>query len=67
MVALALYRADRHDCGHALSETTKPDAEGQYVADIPSRCHACHAIAAKQVEYKDAAHPSALVWSARRR
>lgn len=67
MVALDAYRADQHICGHPLSETTDPAAEGRYVVDPPSRCHACDAIELKQDDYKDSKRPRALLWSARRR
>lgn len=67
MVALALYRGDLHTCGQPLSETTAPDAEGNYVAELPLRCHACDAIDLKQEDYKDVKRPGALLWRARRR
>lgn len=67
MVALGLYRADLHDCGHPLSESTTPDAEGRYVVEPPTRCHACTAIAAKQGDYTEVKHARALLWRAERR
>lgn len=67
MLALAMYRAELHDCGHLLSDTTDPAAESAYTVGPPTRCHACTAIAIRQQDYKDARHPSALLWSARTR
>lgn len=67
MLALGLYRADLHDCGHRLSESTRPDAEGRYLAEAPTRCHACTAIAAKQSDYTEVKHARALLWRAERR
>lgn len=65
MVALAVYRADLHACGHPLVETTDP--ENRYVAELPVRCYACDAIELKQEEYRDSPRPSALLWRASRR
>lgn len=66
MLALAQYRAELHDCGHSLLESADPGAEGRYVAEPPTRCHACTAIAVRQEQYKDTRHPQALLWGARR-
>lgn len=66
MVALALYRADLHSCGHPLSETTAPNAEFQYKVEPPHRCHACTALAIAEREV-ERPHPSALIWRAERR
>jgi hypothetical protein len=67
MLALAEYRDDLHSCGHPLSDTTDPSAEGRYTAPLPIRCHACDAIEIKQEEYKEATRPRALLWRAERR
>lgn len=67
MVALSIYRDDLHTCGHPLSETTEPEAEGRYTVGPPHRCHACDALEAKQAEYTDAKRPHALLWRAERR
>lgn len=67
MIALGVYRADLHTCGHPLSETTDPANENAYTADLPTRCHACTALDVKQQEYKDAQHPGALLWRAVKR
>lgn len=58
-------------CGGWLPETTDPEAEGQYVADPPSRCHRCHAIQGRQEEYRSdetVSRPGALpIWPVRRK
>lgn len=72
MAALALYRADLHSCGHPLSETTAPDAEGRYKVGPPYRCHACTALELAQKAHGEAVkkaggNPSdALIWQAQR-
>lgn len=38
-------------CGLPLSETTDPDAEGEYEAPLPTRCHACTALEKRREEY----------------
>lgn len=62
MIALGLYRTQMHSCGHLLGETTDPEAEGKYMAELPARCHACDALELKQDEYRDVSRPGALVW-----
>lgn len=40
-------------CGHHLSETTHPDAEGEYTAPLPTRCHACTPLEQRKEEYRE--------------
>lgn len=67
MAALSEYRALLHSCGHTLDESASPDAEGRYVVDPPTRCHACTALEIKQADYTEVKHPAALMWRVRRR
>ena len=50
-------------CKHPLEETTKPENEYRYRAEIPMRCHRCTAIAMAGDTYQDAPHASALLLS----
>lgn len=54
-------------CGHPLSETTRPDAAGEYVAGLPARCHACDTLFHRQKDYVDVPHLHALRFGVRRR
>ena len=71
MLALAEIRADTcGGCGGALSETTAPEAENQYVVLPPHRCHRCTAL--HQVQQDSSSpdktkYPQALMWSVVRR
>jgi hypothetical protein len=67
MLALGVYRARLGPCGHYLPETTGPDAEDRYTADVPMRCHACTAVAQRAHLYRDDPHPQALLYHAERR
>lgn len=59
--------ADRcQGCGQPLSESTRPDAEGAYRADLPTRCHACTPFLRQQEEYKDST-PGLLFTVSRKR
>lgn len=58
--------ADRcPNCGHPLSETTHPDAEGEYVAPLPTRCHACTPLEQRKEEYRES--PPGLLFSVERK
>lgn len=53
--ALALHDVEAgacRDCGHPLADTTSPDAEGTYSADLV-RCHACVAAAQRVSTFTD--------------
>jgi hypothetical protein len=52
-------------CGHPLSETTDPDAEGGYEVEEPTRCHACTPLGKAHEVYKD--HPPGLHFVVKRR
>jgi hypothetical protein len=70
MLALAEYRDSVHEaCGGYLPDTTAAEADGQYVADIPSRCHLCtaRAIAAEPYFKDDHPQPHALLFPVRRK
>lgn len=62
--SLTLYEGSLHDCGHPVWDTLNPDLEGRWVAPLPSRCHACDAIALKVTEYEKADRPQALMFRA---
>lgn len=53
------------DCQHPLSETTSPDAEGEYVAPLPTRCHACTALEQRRAEYVQS--PPGLLFAVERK
>lgn len=62
--ALVAYDAQKCDgCGHPLTHTTDPDADGAYVASLPVRCHSCTALHQMQDRYRDADQPAALRFS----
>jgi len=66
--ALALLEADTcSGCGHPLSETTEPDAEGDWDTPLPDRCHACTALAIHQERYAKTPHVHALRWQVHRK
>lgn len=55
-------------CGGFLPETTDPDNEDQYVAELPHRCHRCDALGRQQDAYQDAKQRSALaLWPVHRK
>lgn len=55
-------------CGGFLPETTDKASEGQYVADLPHRCHRCDALGKQQEAYADVKRPSALkIWPVHRK
>lgn len=47
-------------CGQPLEETTKPEREYAYKAQLPIRCHYCTAASRGQAEYDDSEHSHAL-------
>jgi hypothetical protein len=47
-------------CGHPLEETTDPDKEFKYRAQMPVRCHRCTASAQAMDSFQDMPHPEAL-------
>jgi len=49
-------------CGHPLEETTKPEHDGAYRADLPIRCHRCTAAGAAQEAYGENPQPEALMF-----
>lgn len=63
MAALAIVRAEHHQCGHPLSESTKQENEFAYQVGDPIRCHACRAISAAQ-QAQEREHPDSLIWVA---
>lgn len=68
--ALALLELEADTCGGCggpLTETTDADAEFGYEVPAPHRCHRCTALAVKRAEYREANHPEALIFTARRR
>lgn len=67
MLALHLYRAQTGPCGHYLPDSTAEDAEGRYEVPLPTRCHACTALAQAQAGYEDSDHPRALLFHTVRR
>jgi len=68
MLALGLFRQMTCDgCGGHLPDTTAPDADGAYVAELPIRCHRCTAIAQRAEEYRDAPHAHVLRFPTRRK
>jgi hypothetical protein len=62
-------RADRHTCGHPLSETTAM-ADGEpvntYAVPPPIRCYACDAVEKEQERHEKlkVVRPGALLWQA---
>lgn len=61
-VALAAYEADLcPGCQQPLSETTLPEREGQYVAQLAVRCHRCTASSIGAEKYADTPHAQALL------
>lgn len=64
-LAEAAEAADRCQCGHPLSETTDPDAEGEYEAPLPTRCYACTELEKRREEYRNS--PPGLLFSVYRK
>lgn len=68
MLALLEDEADAcSGCGHPLSESADPGAENTYTAPLPTRCHACTAIAIRAEDYTKAQHRNALLLHAERK
>ena len=67
-LALAAYEAQCcPGCGHHLAETTRPEAEDEYLPGEAIRCHRCTAVHQTAALTKDAPHPQALRYSVRYR
>lgn len=47
-------------CQTSMAETTDPENEGQYVAELPIRCHRCTASVKAMKPYEESDVPSAL-------
>lgn len=63
MLALQVWRARRcPSCGRDIDECTAPDADGKFVAGLPTRCHATTALSIAQAQYADAPQSEALLW-----
>ena len=57
MLALAAYRAGLcPNCNGRLDETTAPENEDRYAAELPLQCHRCKAFAVVHDNYKDEHH-----------
>lgn len=56
-------------CGGHLPDTTAPDADGAYVAELPVRCHRCTAIGVQADAYHipTVPQPQALRYPTRRK
>ena len=53
-LALTEYEANLCDgCGQPMHESMDPATEGQWVAPLPMRCHACTAIAHRAKDYPE--------------
>lgn len=75
-LALTLYEAGLcSGCGHPVAESqakaadpNDPDGDYHYEAPVPSRCHACTAVAARAAEYSgdEVKHAQALRFRAER-
>lgn len=58
ILAWLTYRSQVHqDCGHYLPDSAAPEAEGEYVAQLPIRCHACTARAQMYARVEAAGNP----------
>lgn len=53
-------------CGQPLSETLRPEAFQGYSAPLPMACQGCKALHARQAEYGDDRHLSALRFQVQR-
>lgn len=61
--ALALHAYEQDlcsGCGQPLSETTKPERDGQYLPLAAVRCHFCTAAEMGRAAYQDNSHAAAL-------
>lgn len=68
MLALAEYEADLcTGCGGHLSETTAPEAEGQYAIEPAVRCHRCTALSIARHQLQESSQPEALYPIVRKR
>ena len=62
MLALAAYRAGLcPNCSGRLEETTAPENEDRYRAELPLVCHRCKAFAVVHDEYRDQPHPHSFL------
>lgn len=67
--ALGLLEYERSlcpGCRDDLAETTKPENEDKYVADLPIRCHRCTASERASEAYRESPQPGALLTSVRK-
>lgn len=55
------------NCGQPLPESMDPETEDDWIAGLPSRCHACTAIAHRAKDYENAIAPQALRFGAERK
>jgi hypothetical protein len=61
-ISLTTYESNAcPGCGDQLSETTDPDNQFQYVADLPIRCHKCTAIHSKSEALNNSARPGDVI------
>jgi hypothetical protein len=61
MLALNLYRSYLCPrCHHDMRESMDPGNDGRYMPKLPTRCHACDALALSQERYKNNDRPQAL-------
>lgn len=71
MLALASYQAQVHEqCGTYLPDAIRPEDDGAFRAELPTRCHICTArlaAIAAHVDGSHAPHPEALLWPVVRR
>ena len=65
-VALSVYEAGCcPGCRRHLAETTDPEAEERFLPAPPTRCHYCTAVEQSAAAITNAAHPRALLFTAR--
>lgn len=62
-LALEQYEASLcSGCGEPLEETTKPEHDGAYRAELPIRCHRCTAAGVATEAYEENPQPQALMF-----
>lgn len=65
MVALTEYEGTLcSGCGQPMHLSMDPETEGQWVAPLPMRCHACTVIDHRAKDYEKADAPTALKFRA---
>lgn len=58
MLALQVYRDGLcPNCSGVLADTTHPDNEGRYKADLPVQCFRCLAVGLSHDAYRDQPQP----------